>query len=120
MTPYRTAVLGLAALAALAVLAPLPDPLRLPIVLVFLLVAPGLALVGFLRLGDPFAELVVGAGISLTVDVLVSEAFVVTSRFWATGVIIVLVALCVSAVGVQLLNEADDRPAIRDRLRRAA
>jgi hypothetical protein len=97
----------------------LPDHLRLPVVLVFLLAGPGLAVVPLLRLTDPFAELVIAAGISLTADLLVAEAFVLSSRFSGTGALLALVALCPIGVGLQILSGADDRPASPGRLRGA-
>jgi hypothetical protein len=99
----RAIPLWLAAAAALAVLAPLPDPLRLIAVGAFLLAAPGLALVGLLRLRDPFAEVVIAVALSLTADLLVAEAFVISGHFWATGAVLMLAALCVCGVGGQLV-----------------
>ena len=72
------------ALAAGAVhFADAPPPLRIALVLLFLAVGPGLAMVGLLRLDDPLEELLLVVGASLVLDLLVAEALVVSSEFSA-------------------------------------
>jgi uncharacterized membrane protein len=55
------------AAAAIAVFAGLGSPLRPIVVLAFLLMCPGLAVVRLLRLGDALAELTIGLAASLAI-----------------------------------------------------
>jgi hypothetical protein len=59
---------------AIIALADIDTPLRLVLTPLFLLVVPGVAVVGLLRDRDPVAALSVGAAASLVINVLLSQA----------------------------------------------
>jgi hypothetical protein len=86
--------IGLALAAGAATLGA-PAPLRPAVVLVFLAIGPGLALVGLLGVDDGLEELLLVVGASLVLDLLVAEALVVTG-VWSVGACIpVLMAIAV-------------------------
>jgi hypothetical protein len=97
----RTALLvgSLAVAAALAVTVPAPGPLRAAAVLAFVLVAPGAAIAGLLRIraAAPWA-MVTGAG-SITIGVLVSE-LAALAGWWQPRVLLVALAAACTAAGV--------------------
>jgi hypothetical protein len=72
-----------------------PAPLRPAVVLLFLAVGPGLALVGILGLDDPLEELMLVIGASLVLDLLVAEALVLAGAWSAEACIQLLIAVAI-------------------------
>jgi hypothetical protein len=94
--------LALALATAVAVSAGATGAARVAPVGLFLLLGPGLALVGPARLNDRFAELLLAVAASLVLDLLVAEALVLAGRWSADAALGVLLAVAVLAAGVQL------------------
>ncbi len=111
----RWAILAFAVAAVLAAIVPAPTAVRLGVVLPFLLLGPGLALVPLCRLRDPFAELVVAIALSLAIDVVVSEAMVLAGGWSAPPTMLALAGICIAGVGLDLLTGAGEPQAIRRR-----
>jgi hypothetical protein len=87
-------VIALALAAGLVTLGA-PAPLRPAVVLVFLAVGPGLALVGLLGLDDPLEELLLIVGTSLVLDLLVAEALVLAGAWSVEACIPALMAIAI-------------------------
>jgi hypothetical protein len=101
------AVVAVAAVAApVAALTGAPAAVRVPVVLVFLLLGPGMAFVPLLDLGDPVAELTVAVGVSLAVDLAVALAMLYAGAWSPPTTLVVLAALALSGAAAQLLKEA--------------
>jgi len=91
-----TLAIGLALAAGAVTFAGAAAPLRPAVVLVFLAVGPGLALVSLLRLDEPLEELLLIVGASLVLDLLAAEALVL-SRVWSADVcLLVLMAIAIA------------------------
>jgi hypothetical protein len=75
--------IGLAVAAGAVTLWEAPEPWRPAVVLVFLAIGPGMALVGLLGLDDPLEEVLLVVGASLVLDLLVAEALVLSSAWSA-------------------------------------
>ncbi|WP_229898152.1 hypothetical protein [Streptomyces finlayi] len=75
---------GLAVAAAGAVLAfvDLPSPLRMPCTVVFMVLAPGLAVAGWLRGLEPLGRLVASTTAALALNLLVAQAML-AMRLWS-------------------------------------
>ena len=95
-------VVLLAAGALLAALGPLEAPLRAPLVLGFLLVAPGLSLAPLLAGGDAAGEAVLVFAISLSLDVGVALSLLLLGLWSPVWVLIALVGLCAVGLAAQL------------------
>jgi hypothetical protein len=77
------------------------SPLRTLLVVWFLAVAPGLAVVGLLRLQDPWLEVALVPALSLSIDVIVGGILSYT-RLWSPAAgILILVAISVAGAFVQ-------------------
>lgn len=76
--------------------------LRPLIVLWFLLVCPGMALVRFLRLREPIAEWTLAIAVSLVLDALVASVQLYAGRWSPTLTLNILIGLCVAGALVQL------------------
>jgi UDP-N-acetylmuramyl pentapeptide phosphotransferase/UDP-N-acetylglucosamine-1-phosphate transferase len=81
------------------------SPIRTALALWFLVVCPGMALVGLLRLNDPWAEVALGTTLSLSLDVLLSLCLVY-SGFWSPNLGLVIL-MVISLVGVALQLRRD-------------
>jgi hypothetical protein len=104
------AIGAVAAVAATALaLAGAPTAVRLPVVLVFLLLGPGMAFVPLLGLGDPVAELTIAVGISLAVDVAVALAMLYAGAWSPPATLVVVAALALCGAALQRVKAA--RPA---------
>lgn len=103
------AVVAGAALTALVVWAGVAPALRGPVVLAFLLVGPGLALVHALRLRDRLAELCLAIALSVALDTLVASAFLYAGAWSPDAILGALVALTVAGAGADLLRTASLR-----------
>lgn len=71
---WPAAVIGVALATAIAVYGELGATVQLPLVLLFLLLAPGMAIARLLRLNDALTELLIAVALSLALDTLVSLA----------------------------------------------
>jgi len=87
--------IGLAVAAGAVTIWEAPAPWRPAVVLVFLAIGPGLALVGLLGLDDPLEEVMLVIGASLVLDLLVAEALVLTSAWSAEACMQLLMAVAV-------------------------
>ncbi len=76
---------------------------RLWVVLVYVLVCPGLAYIRLLNISDPLAILMLGIGLSISMDILVSEALVLTHLWSPIAGIIILGMLCLFGALLQLV-----------------
>ena len=103
------AVLAGAALAALVVWGSVTPALRGPVVLAFLLVGPGMALVHPLRLRDRLAELCLAVALSIALDTLFASAFLYARGWSPDGILAALIAVAVLAAGSDLLAGASLR-----------
>jgi len=88
--------IALAVAAGVVTLWAAPAPLRPAVVLVFLAIGPGLALVGLLGLDDPLEELMLVIGASLVLDLLVAEALVLAGAWSAEACIQLLMAVAIA------------------------
>jgi hypothetical protein len=96
----RALPLALAAVALLATVAPAEGAVRLAAVLPFLILAPGLALIPLVRLGERLAQLVVGIALSLTLDLLVAQVMLAVGWHPAAAVA-ALAGMCLAGVALQ-------------------
>jgi uncharacterized membrane protein len=86
-------------LAILAMLAPVPVPVRAVLVVGFALVSPGLAWVRLLDLHDRLVELTLGIALSIALGTLVAS-FQAYAGAWSPRASIVVLALLVAAAVV--------------------
>jgi hypothetical protein len=75
--------------------------LRTVLVVWFLAVAPGLAVVGLLRLQDPWLEVALVPALSLSIDVIVGGVLSYTRLWSPAAAILILVAISVAGAFVQ-------------------
>jgi hypothetical protein len=78
-----------------------PTTLRTVIVVWFLAVCPGLAVIGLLRLRDPWLEAALAPALSLSIDVIVGGTLSYTGLWSPAAAILILVALSVGAALAQ-------------------
>ena len=113
MTMRRVSWPGLvtaSALAAAAVaLAGAPEPVRAPLVLAFLLLGPGMAFVPLLGLGDPVAELTVGLGVSVALDLCIAMGMLYAGAWSPLATLVVLVAIALAGAALQLATRGGRR-----------
>jgi hypothetical protein len=106
--------LALAAiLAAMVVILDASQPLRLVVVLLFLVFVPGLSLVGLLGIADLTQRVVLSIGVSLALATIVAGLSLYADRWSPVGVLLVLVALTLAGAGLQsrmLAKAADAMP----------
>jgi hypothetical protein len=91
-----------------------PSSLRTALVVWFLAVCPGLAVIGLLRLRDPWLEVAVVPALSFAIDVIVAGVLSYTGLWSAGAAIIILVAICVSGALAQ--DAVADRLAARGKV----
>ena len=77
------------------------SPLRTVLVVWFLAVAPGLAVVGLLRLEDPWLELALVPALSLSIDAIVGGVLSYTGLWSPAAGILILVAISVAGAFAQ-------------------
>ncbi|HLM65785.1 MAG TPA: hypothetical protein VK306_15930 [Acidimicrobiales bacterium] len=98
------AVLALSILVMEMVAADADLPFRPLVVFAFLVLGPGLAVTGFLRLADPGTELAVAVPLSLALDAVVAGVMSLIDA-WQPTTGLVLSAVCTSvALALQLLQ----------------
>lgn len=96
----RVAIAAWTALAGIAFVAGLPSAVRIPLLLVFTLVCPGLAWSRLYPLRDIGDTIAVSIGVSAALAVVVGEAMALT-RWWSPGFGF---AVLVAVTGVGLLR----------------
>jgi len=99
--PWAAVVAVAAVVAPALALAGAPAAVRLPVVLVFLLLGPGMAFVPLRDLGDPVAELTVAVGISLAVDLAVALAMLYAGAWSPPATLVVLAAFALGGAALQ-------------------
>ena len=71
-------------------------------VIAFLLLCPGMAVVRAIGVGDPWAALSLGLGLSVAIDTLVSGVVVLAGAWSPTAILLVLVAVSLSGAALEL------------------
>jgi len=107
--PWAAVVAAAAVAAPALALTGAPVAVRLPVVLVFLLLGPGMAFVPLLGLGDPVAELTIAVGISLAVDLAVALAMLYAGAWAPTTTLVLVAAVALGGAALQRVKAA--RPA---------
>ncbi len=79
------------------------SPLRAFVVLLFLIVAPGFAVVRLVRLPDPLAELTLAVALSIGLDSLVALAYLYAGVAWIAWTLATLVALTIVLSALDLV-----------------
>jgi hypothetical protein len=95
-------LLASAAAASVVAFAGPSSPARLPVVLWFLLVCPGMALVRLLRVGDAIAEIAIGVALSAALVTLVAGTMLYAGAWSPNGTLAILVGLTVIAAAVDM------------------
>jgi hypothetical protein len=103
-------ITGLAAASTCFVLLDLPNPPRAAVVLAFVVVCPGMALVRLLRLGDALTELFLAVVVSLALAALVASIYLYLGMWRPRLSLLVIVAVALAAVLADLLR-TDQPPA---------
>ena len=92
--------LTVAALAVATVVSP-GEPATLALTLAFLLLCPGAALVGLLRIPDPWVVLTASVALSLALDVAVSGTLAYAGAWSPTAAFLILGAISLVGSGLQ-------------------
>ena len=102
----RRKVLGAwAVISAMVHLLPSPAVVRGVVILPFLLVCPGAAIVGHLRLRDVATDIALSVGVSLSLEVVVALAFLYGGHWSSDLVFAVIVAICLIAIAVDRFRD---------------
>ena len=99
--------------ATLALLADWGSPVRVAVVLGFLLLAPGMALTEVLEIRDPVQQLALAAPVSLAVETLVAVALLYTGAYssdLAFTIVAALTGLALLVASVRSLRSPAGRP----------
>jgi len=99
--PWPALVAGSALAAAAVALAGAPEAVRVPLVIAFLLLGPGMAFVPLLGLGDPVAELTVALGVSVALDLCVAMAMLYAGAWSPPATLVVLAAIALAGAAFQ-------------------
>jgi hypothetical protein len=99
--PWPALVAGSALAAAAVALAGAPEAVRVPLVVGFLLLGPGMAFVPLLGLGDPVAELTVALGLSVALDLCVAMAMLYAGAWSPPATLVVLAAIALAGAAFQ-------------------
>ncbi len=84
-------------------------PIRMLFTFWFLLVCPGMAFARLFQFKEKLAEWVVAIGLSIAIDVILSEIAVI-NRIWSLqGMVDVLVGLCFVGASLQVWNSVHRR-----------
>ncbi len=84
-------------------------PIRMLFTFWFLLVCPGMAFARLFRFSEKLAEWVVAIGLSIAIDVIVSEIAVVNRMWSLQGMVDALVGLCFVGASLQVWNSVHKR-----------
>jgi len=109
LTPIAVIALALAAVAL--VVADAGGVARHVVVLAFLLLGPGLAVVGLLRLGDPVAELGIGIAVSVVIDGFVAGASMYAGVWSPEGFLIAVAGIAIVCSAARLALQGGERAA---------
>ncbi|UGY90566.1 hypothetical protein [Streptomyces gobiensis] len=102
------AAVGVAGAGAVLALADLNSPLRAPLTLFFLLVAPGAAIAAALPGVDPLSRAVVALLGSVTVNLLVAQVLIATQNWSVRGGVAAIAVLSSLSLLVPLLRHQSD------------
>jgi uncharacterized membrane protein len=80
------------------------SPFRAVMAFWFLLICPGMALVRFLRIGEPFAEVSIAIALSMAIDTIVAGTMLYAGA-WSTSIsLLVLIYISVGGAVIQLAS----------------
>jgi hypothetical protein len=99
-TGIRILTAASAVVASLAVLVHAPSPIRVGVVLWFVLTCPGAACVRLLRPHNGAAAVTLSVVVSIMLAALMSEAMVLTHAWSSTGLVLVLATVTIAAAVV--------------------
>ena len=99
--PWPPVIAAAALAATLVALLGAPGPLRVPLVLGFLALGPGMAFVPLLGLRDPLAELTVAFGVSIGLDLAVAAAMLYAGAWSPITSLVVLAAIALGGAALQ-------------------
>jgi uncharacterized membrane protein len=102
---WAALVVVLAAAAMALTLADVHSPARAAIVLAFVLVAPGLAIVRPIGMRDPMVELMLAVAVSVALDTLAASAILYAGAWSPNLILAVVAAITLAATAVGLLVE---------------
>lgn len=71
-------------------------------VIAFLLLCPGMAVVRAIGVGDPWAQLSLGLGLSVAIDTLVSGVVAFAGAWSPSAILLILVAVSLSGAALEL------------------
>src|SRR6476646_3032059 len=94
---FSTLPIALAVTAAMVTIGSAPVNIRFPIVLAFLALGPGTAIVGLLRLTDPLHQLTLAIAISVAVTALLSILFLYAKVWSPTGILVTTIVITFAA-----------------------
>lgn len=100
---WPVACVTLSALAIFLVLFDANTVVRAPVVLTFLLICPGLAIVRFLRISDVATEWSIAVALSFSLDGLVALIQAYTTTWNPTTALLVLTGITLAAIAIDLL-----------------
>jgi uncharacterized membrane protein len=97
---------------AVLALAGINSPARGPLVLLFLLAAPGLAVASLLPRLDRAARIVVAVTAAIAINALVAAAMLATGAWWPTGGLLAIAAISavIGAVGLGAIRRGPVPP----------
>jgi len=98
-----------AAVAGLCILGGVAKPVQAIVAFWFLLVCPGMALVGFLDIRDRATQLIVGLACSLALEMALAEIMVYRHLWSMRGAVSILIVLSVAAAVLQLVKQFSGR-----------
>ncbi|PZS14549.1 MAG: hypothetical protein DLM57_14315 [Pseudonocardiales bacterium] len=96
-------ILVSATLAGILVLCDITSPLRPVLTLWFLCVCPGMALVGLMRVDEPFAEVTLIIALSLALDTITAGTMLYAGWWSPPWTLIILLVVSVGGAGAQLM-----------------
>jgi hypothetical protein len=106
----RTTTAALLAIAAVAaVTSPVSPAVRAAVVVAFLVLGPGLAVIGLLDIPDPVRELALVIGVGLAIDTVVIGTMTYAGVGSADAALTALVALTALGISAQLLRSPGGR-----------
>ncbi len=92
----------LCAIACAAVAVGGSSAVRTLVVVAFLLLCPGMAVVRAIGVGDPWAQLSLGLGLSVAIDILVSGVVALLGAWSPTAIFLILVGVSLAGAALDL------------------
>ena len=106
---FETVPAAMGILAGVLSIASAPVQIRLPIVLTFLLLGPGAAIVGLLKLTDPLHQLTLVLAISISASSVVSIVLLYAGWWSPNEILLIVIAITFAAAGgARILRERPD------------